>query len=285
MEILWELFRTVKGPEYYLWEAANKGKVEKAMEILSDPSNSAININWRNEGEAGWTPLHVACAHGHDGIVAILLALPGIDVNVKNNGDGTPFQLACGHGSTACVRLMLRDLRVRVNEIDRDERSPLWWAARFGHFVIVKWWIASGREMNLGPETGLRDTDPLTVAKEITRSDSETKKNEASNLLERFKENPVRTRHAVRIELGCQDELVAEVLALVVFLSDGLLSVKDSNEKAARFFKIASQLPLELQTVLCHRVIGSAKEIISGRDSEVAFRELANTLQPVETAD
>jgi len=79
------------------------------------------------------------------------------------------------------------------------------------------------------------------------------------------------------VELGCLDELAAEVFALVVFVSDGLLQVKDTKitTPAARFFSIATQLPLELQVVLCYRVVGSDREIIPGNDSEVAFKSLA----------
>jgi len=68
------------------------------------------------------------------------------------------------------------------------------------------------------------------------------------------------------------------MFALVVFVSDGLLKIKnlvDSTTPAARFFNIVTQLPLELQMVLCYRVVRSAKEIIYGKDSEVAFRSLA----------
>ena len=70
------------------------------------------------------------------------------------------------------------------------------------------------------------------------------------------------------------------MFALVVFVSDGLLEIKDTTTRtpAARFFSIARRLPLELQMMLCHRVVGSAKEIISGKDSEVAFKELARRL-------
>ena len=96
-------------------------------------------------------------------------------------------------------------------------------------------------------------------------------------LLERFKENPEETRHAVRVELGLVD---AEMFALVVFVSDGLLQIKDTNtpSPAARYFSIAAQLPLELQMVLCHRLVGLAKEIVPGKESEVAFKELARRL-------
>ena len=61
----------------------------------------------------------------------------------------------------------------------------------------------------------------------------------------------------------------------MVFVSDGLLQTKDTTTTpAARFFSIAAQLPLELQMVLCYRLVGSAKEIIPGNDSEVGFKSL-----------
>ena len=82
------------------------------------------------------------------------------------------------------------------------------------------------------------------------------------------------------MELGLLDDLAAEIFALVVFVSDGLLQIKDTTtpSPAASFFTIATQLPLELQMVLCHRQVGSAKEIIPGKESEVAFKELARRL-------
>jgi len=82
----------------------------------------------------------------------------------------------------------------------------------------------------------------------------------------------------VRLELGVADEVAAEIFGMVVFVSDGLLQVTQiiqSTATAARFFSIISHLPLELQMVLCYRVAGSSQEIISGKDSEMAFRELA----------
>ena len=70
------------------------------------------------------------------------------------------------------------------------------------------------------------------------------------------------------------------MFALVVFVSDELLQVNDTTTTtpAARFFSIAKRLPLELQIVLCHCAVGSGKEIISGKDSEVAFKSLAESL-------
>ena len=97
------------------------------------------------------------------------------------------------------------------------------------------------------------------------------------SLLERFRDNPEETRDEMRMELGWFDE-AAEMFALVVFLCDGLLEIKEKNRTGGRFFKIAEQLPMELQMVLCHRVVGSMDDNISQEASEAAFRALARQL-------
>ena len=128
-----------------------------------------------------------------------------------------------------------------------------------------------GREINLG-KPGKDKTDVIGVAKKWRRT-------EVVALLERFKSDAAQTRHVMRVELGLLDELAAEMFALVVFVSDGLLRIKrKASIPAARFFRIAAQLPLELQMVLCFRQTGSAKEFIPGKESEVGFKELARRL-------
>ena len=60
---------------------------------------------------------------------------------------------------------MLKDSRVKVNEPDNDGSTPLWCAAYYGHLDIIKWWIASGREMDLGKPGDVDKTDAIGVAK------------------------------------------------------------------------------------------------------------------------
>jgi len=93
---------------------------------------------------------------------------------------------------------------------------------------------------------GCRVQDAIGVARENSQT-------EIATVLERFKENPMETRHVVRVKPGLLDDMAAEMFALVVFVSDGLLQVNDTTTPAARFFSIAAQLPLELQMVLCFR--------------------------------
>jgi len=107
-------------------------------------------------------------------------------------------------------------------------------AAIKGRLNVIKWWIASGREMDLGTPGDVEKTDAIGRSKKKGRR-------EATTLLERFKENPEETRYQVRLELGLLDELAAEVFALVVFVSDGLLQINDTTTRtrAARFLNIA----------------------------------------------
>ena len=249
-----------------LYFASKEGKVDKVMAILR--KNPNFEVNWRNDKEGSYTALGRACQKGHSVIVSILLAHPDIDVNLKDQDGWSPFMSACLNGHTSCVRLLLKDQRARVNEPNKYRTGPLYYAAQSELYPVMKWWMASGREMDLGTPGDSR-TDAIGRAKAL-------KKTEVATLLERFEENPAETRQEVRVEIGWYDDAAAEMFALAVFVSDELLQVKDTTPSpAARFFNIATKLPLELQMVLCHRLVGSGKDIIPGQDSEEAFKSLA----------
>jgi len=238
--------------------------------IRQDPG---FNVNM-NHGP-GDTLLHHACSgDSRSAVIPLLLAHPDIDVNLKTRRKATPFLYACLSGSTSCVREMLKDSRVKVNQPDNDGWTPLWWASRNGYLDIIKWWISSGREMNLGTPGDVDRTDAIGAAKQRGKT-------EVATLLERFQDYPEETRHHVRVDLGWYDDAAAEMFALVVFVSDGLLQIKDTTtpSPAARFFSIARRLPLELQMILCFRQVGSDKEIVPGKESEVEFKELAKRLE------
>ena len=242
------------------------GDAKKVAELMRQDPGFKVNMD---QGY-GVTLLHHACGGDSSSpAIPVLLAHPGIDVNLKDIYGWTPFDYACWNGSAFSVREMLRDSRVMVNEPTKDGFTPLWYAASHDHLDIIKWWIVSGREMDFGKPGDVDKTDAIGAAKKRGNS-------EVVTLLERFKENPVETRHQVRVQLGLVDELAAEVFAMVVFVSDGLLQINGTTPSpAARFFSIASQLPLELQMVLCYRQVGSAREIIPRNNRELAFRNLA----------
>jgi len=128
-------------------EVAKDGKVEVVKDILR--KNPKLDVNF---DDYGWTFLHYACRNGHDAIVSILLAHPDIDVNLKDYEGQTPFMFASG-GYVSCVREMLKDSRMKANEPEDVGFTTVRSTSAFNQLEVIKRWIASGREMNLGMST------------------------------------------------------------------------------------------------------------------------------------
>jgi len=127
--------------------AVEKGDAKELAKLMGQDPGFDVN----EQDEDGWTFLHLTCAgDSRSAVIPILLAHPDIDVNVKTEYGSTPFYWACVLGYASCVRELLKDSRVKVNEPDTGRCTPLWAAAGNCHPHIIKWWIASGREMDLG---------------------------------------------------------------------------------------------------------------------------------------
>ena len=142
--------------------AVREGDAKKVAELIRQ--NPGFKVNMEQDG-GGFTLLHSACdRNSRSAVIPLLLAHPDIDVNLKTKYGSTPFLWAC-NGNTSCVRELLKDSRVKVNEPHDDGYTPLWGAARYGYLEIIKWWIASGREMDLGKPGDVDKTDAIGVAK------------------------------------------------------------------------------------------------------------------------
>jgi len=177
-----------------------EGRLQQAIEEMNLTSFRVtlrdipgIDINWRDQKHSWETFLHSACSLDRVQIIALLLAHPSIDVNQKDKFGTTPFMIACSMGHTASVRLLLKDSRLRVNEPDKNGHTPLKRVAYNGHLDIIRWWIASGREMDLG-QPGNDKTYAIAAAQR-------SKMTESVSLLERFKSNSLQTRGEIRDEL------------------------------------------------------------------------------------
>jgi len=181
------------------------------------------------------------------------------------------------------VRVSLKDPRVDIILEENNGCTLLWWVSCWGRREVVECLIASGRD--LGDIENKRGGHwngewEKSSALEMARKYDKT---EVVSLLERFLANPAQIRHELRVKLGVLDEMAAEVFALTVFLCDDLLQLKPASHPAAgaaasRFFVIATKLPMELQMVLCYRVVGSMKQNILKKDSEAVFTSLAKVL-------
>jgi len=143
------------------------------------------------------------------------------------------------------VELLLKDPRVDITLDDNMGRSPLWWASYNGSHEVIEWFIASGRDFGdvKSKKTG-RDYDGKDyTALENARKNKDT---EAASLLERFMANPELTMHEIRVKLGLQDALAAELYAVTIFMCDDLLQLKETSTVATavtRFFAITESCP------------------------------------------
>lgn len=169
--------------ESKLWKAVKARNISEARECLR--LAPGLPVNWKNEVYLGWTSLHTACWEGLVELVQLLLAHPNIDVNTKASSyNQTPLALACSNGKVDVVKVLLRDPRVSLNDEDSAGKTPLKHAAANKYVEVVKWMIASGREVL------------LETAKEKKEEDF------GLQVLERFLKNPQETRAEVRRELG-----------------------------------------------------------------------------------
>jgi len=146
--------------EFEIFKAIRERDASRVEEIIRD-NPAVIDLNWKDAD--GETALHLACAL--DGpIVAILLAHPGINVNLKDGLGGTAFLVACYKGDLACVREMLKDSRVNLNEPEDDGCTALWYATRAGSSDMIKCcglrlegrWISGNQRMSTTRMRGQR---------------------------------------------------------------------------------------------------------------------------------
>ncbi|KFO27812.1 SMC5-SMC6 complex localization factor protein 1 [Fukomys damarensis] len=106
------------------------------------PNLKKMNIHKTNlKGE---TALHRACISNKVDKLILLLSLPGIDINVKDNAGWTPLHEACNYGNTVCVQEILQ----RCPEVDLltqvDGVTPLHDALSNGHVEIGKLLLQHG---------------------------------------------------------------------------------------------------------------------------------------------
>ena len=75
----------------------------------------------------------------------MLLAHPGIDVNVKDHIGRTPLIIAAFAGDQALVERLLARPDLEVNAVDQDRQTALAWAALGGDAGVVKALLADPR--------------------------------------------------------------------------------------------------------------------------------------------
>ncbi|XP_014399453.1 PREDICTED: ankyrin repeat domain-containing protein 32 isoform X1 [Myotis brandtii] len=123
------------------WKKKSEGELSCSKENC--PS-LVKKMNFHKTNLKGETALHRACINNQVEKLIILLSLPGIDINVKDNAGWTPLHEACNYGNTVCVQEILQ----RCPEVDLltqvDGVTPLHDALSNGHVEIGKLLLQHG---------------------------------------------------------------------------------------------------------------------------------------------
>jgi hypothetical protein len=262
--------------EYYLpvesrlCKEVGRGDTANVKMILEKYPDVDVNFEY----ESGWTPLHRACMLGRTEIVRLLLAHPKIDVNsLKGIVKYTPFVYACSFSKLDCAIALINDPRVDLNKGSSDKIVTVYFAAVSGSPEIIRHWIISGKPMDLGGPVG----NPGAHLYEMLLQGG-CVQSWVPDILVKFSKYPDEVRRQLRLDSGWFDVQAANLLAPVVFLSDGLLQISRKakglpiSKKARAFFRIARKLPQELQMILCYRAAGSMRTNIPAKEREAGFR-------------
>jgi len=229
------------------------------------------------------TPLlHTAIQHGRQEIVEYLLKLPQVNVTIKNYYGSTPLDLAINFRQIHCLKALLAHPNINADPSWSSPRTPFMLAVIANNEYAMSLLIASGKNMGDVAATLVDITlhspgyPPTLLGLAQARENTN-----AANLIKRYIDDPLRLIHELQVDTNVKAARASALFAQVLFLCEGLLKVVSvgplprDHSLAKRFFGMATQLPMELQMLLCHRVYSSAKQNICTTELEPALRSLA----------
>lgn len=235
-------------------------------------------------------PLVVATTCNRVDSVKLLLADPRVDVTAAGDQGFDAFISGCGVGDTEVLEIFLEDGRANVNSTQFENATGLYLAAQAGRLDTLHTLMAYCG--NLDTSTRIQsNTDPMENGKNaiewvetilgehhqanIPMEDYERAiKNgrEVISLITQYDTDRRQTRANIQALPVFKTKFVPRIYALVVLFSDNYLHAEKAPPEVFRFLRIASSLPLELQMVLCRRVFGDARDVITSELAEGAFK-------------
>ena len=129
------------------------GGHEGCVEVLL--SVEGIQVN--NASKQEWTPLTLACWQGNIGIVKQLLARGANAHAARTSGENegyTALHTASERGHEGCVAVLLLVEGIEVDGVDREGTTPLMLACNDGHTGTVKQLLGRGANVRAAPSSG-----------------------------------------------------------------------------------------------------------------------------------
>ncbi|XP_013790759.2 ankyrin repeat, PH and SEC7 domain containing protein secG-like [Limulus polyphemus] len=149
-----DLYRQLSEEEFVstlkIHEAAKSGDLHVIKLLLKSDRKRTETVD-----ERGWTPIHLAAAHGHVDIVKFL-ALEGADLVALDPSGYTAIHLAAMNGHTSCVEVLL-SLGCKVENVTSEGFTPL-------HLAVLNAHVdCSNLLLSVGADISRRDALNRTV--------------------------------------------------------------------------------------------------------------------------
>jgi len=257
--------------------ACEEGKRDFVKELLRHPD---IQVNPRDMSRQ--TPFWWACSWNREGVVADLLLDPRVDVNAANDEGETPLWTSAFYGYTRTVIRLIASGR----RLDLDARAKL---TPGGEFLSVRDIARKRGKLEVLNLIERYLCNPARVTFEARLALGQSGKRERVYFYFYFyfytftlHQNKHKSLTPCPPCCTLVADLAAEMLALIVLHCDGYLELRSfkaealarSLTRAARFFTLASKLPLELQMTLCSRLFEMPTDVISATKFECSCRSV-----------
>ena len=114
------LARTKTVLELFL-DACNGGDLELVRNLL----RSGADVNWQDEDDELQAGLHYATLYEHEDVIDLLLAQPGVEVNIRDDFNNTPLMFACYASSVIILEKLLQAKGIDINCRNGNGSTPL----------------------------------------------------------------------------------------------------------------------------------------------------------------
>lgn len=152
--------------------ASAKGYTEIVRALLEKGAAASLSSSYqqnRYKPVKTFTPLYIACNHGHVDVVNLLLDY-GAEINKGSYIGATPLHIASNNGLNDIVVTLLNG-GADVNAKDKDDETPLHWAARRGRTETVELLISKGAD----PEATNKKGKTPSELRVVTESQAKTR--------------------------------------------------------------------------------------------------------------